>query len=168
MHRSALALGLVVFLAASASACSSTTTPAGGTAGDSGSATSGGPSTSAKAPCQLLPRADAEATVGQPLPENAEDKTLGSCQWTTADFAAGASVTVSSWDAIKTAETSHNEKPVPVAGVGDEAYSNGPDLFFVRRGTDGFLLMLNGPGIDKSDQGLAQYKALAVKILANF
>ena len=145
MHPFLRSSALVVVVVA-ASACSSATTPSD----DAGAApsTPGNTTTSGKSPCLLLTRADAEAAVGAPLSKNVERKELGSRQSTTANFAAGASLTVSSWDAVKKAEASQNEKPLAVSGVGDEAYSNGPDLFFVRHGAEGFLLMLHRPGID--------------------
>jgi len=163
-------IGVALVVTASAACSSTTSAPTGGnTTADGGGGVGPGTGTStAKTACQLMLRADAEAAVGQPLSENVEDKVLDTCQYTTADFAAGAQLSVSTWTAIKTAETSNNETPTAVSGVGDEAYSNG-SLFFVRRGSDGFLLDLNGPMVDHApDQRLAQEKILASKILANF
>jgi len=127
--------------------------------------------TSRKA-CDLLKRPDAEAAVGQPLPQNTVNITLGMCDYNAADFSAGASVTVGSWESVKGAATAGAHQPVAIAGVGDEALnlngSNGSTLY-VRRGSEGFLLTLNGPKIDPlPDRGLAQERELALKILSNF
>ncbi|HYK42110.1 MAG TPA: hypothetical protein VE007_06940 [Thermoanaerobaculia bacterium] len=127
--------------------------------------------TSRKA-CDLLKRPDAEAAVGQPLPQNTVNIALGMCDYNAADFSAGASVTVGSWESVKGAATAGAHQPVAIAGVGDEALnlngSNGSTLY-VRRGSEGFLLTLNGPKIDPlPDHGLTQEKELALKILSNF
>ncbi|MDQ6891736.1 MAG: hypothetical protein M3167_03540 [Acidobacteriota bacterium] len=126
--------------------------------------------TSRKA-CDLLKRPDAEAAVGQPLPQNTVNITLGMCDYNAADFSAGASVTVGSWESVKGAATA-GAQPVAIAGVGDEALnlnsSNG-SILYVRRGNEGFLLSLHGPKIDPlPDHGLVQEKELALKILRNF
>lgn len=126
----------------------------------------------ARIACDLLTRPDAEAAVGQPLPQNTSNLTLGMCDFNAADFSAGASLTVNRWDSIKAAATGGKTPPVAIAGVGDEALnlngSNGSTLY-VRRGDEGFLLTLNGPKIDSlPDHGLAQEKALALKILSKF
>ena len=122
--------------------------------------------------CDLLARSDAEASVGQPLPQNTKNVTLGQCDYNAADFSAGASVTVGSWESIRGAATSGKAMPATIAGVGDEALnlngSNGSNLY-VRRGDEGFLLTLHGPKIDSlQDHGLALEQALALKILAKF
>jgi hypothetical protein len=127
--------------------------------------------TSRKA-CDLLKRPDAEAAAGQPLPQNTVNITLGMCDYNAADFTAGASLTVGSWESVKGAATAGKQQPVAIAGVGDEALnlngSNG-SILYVRRGNEGFLLSLNGPKIDPlPDHGLAQEKELALKILSNF
>ena len=85
---------------------------------------------------------------------------------------AGASLTVNDWEGIKGAATGGRAVPTPISGIGDEALnlngSNGSNLY-VRKGSQGFLLVLNGPNIDGlADHGLSQEKELAVKILANF
>lgn len=123
--------------------------------------------------CELLTRADAEAAVGQPLPQNTvKNVAQGMCDYNAVDFSAGASVTVDSWDSIKGAATSGKNVPTTIAGVGNEALnlngSNG-SILYVRRGDEGFLLTLNGPNIDHlPDHGLGQEKRLALKILARF
>ncbi len=123
--------------------------------------------------CDLLTRADAEAAVGQPLPQNTvKNVALGMCDYNAADFSAGASVSVDSWESIKAAATGGRTVSTPIAGVGDEALnlngSNG-SILYVRRGDEGFLLTLNGPNIDHlPDHGLGQEKGLALKILARF
>ena len=122
--------------------------------------------------CDLMIRPDAEAAVGELLPQNTVNLTLGLCDFNTADFLAGASISVGSWDSVKTAATSGKSVPVPIGGVGDEALnlngSNG-SLLFVRKGNEGFVLDVHGPKIDPlPDRGLAAEKDLAQKILARF
>jgi hypothetical protein len=119
-----------------------------------------------------MARSDAEAAVGQPLPQTTEDLTLGMCGYNAEGFAAGASLTLGDWEGIKNAATGGRAVPTPISGVGDEALnlngSNGSNLY-VRKGNQGFLLVLNGPNIDGlADHGLSQEKDLALKVLANF
>ena len=118
-------------------------------------------------PCEYMARADAEAAVGQPLPKTTENIPLGMCDYNTPEFY-GASLTVSSWESIKTAATSDaKHQPTAIAGVGDEALNLG-GLLYVRKGDQGFLLTLNGPNIDHlPDHGLELEKTLALKILPN-
>jgi hypothetical protein len=121
----------------------------------------------------LLVRADAEAAIGQPLPSNAEDKVLHTCQWTTPDFVFGADITLGDWDSIKAAANAGQGVPVAISGVGDEALNlngaGGPSLLYVRKGSDGFLLTLSGTNIDHlSDHGLSLEKDLALKVIARF
>ena len=130
-----------------------------------------GPAPTGRHPCEYMARADAEAAVGQPLPKTSEHIPLGMCDYTTAEFD-GASLTVGDWESIKGAATSGNAPPAAIAGVGDEALnlngSNGSTLY-VRKGTQGFLLTLNGQNIDGlPDHGLEREKVLALKILPNF
>lgn len=124
--------------------------------------------TSRKA-CQLITRADAEAAAGQPLPQNTtKNEALGMCDFNAADFSAGVSLTVGSWDSIKTAMTSGPHPPVAVSGIGDEALNLGGHLA-VRKGDEGISVEAHGPKIDHlSDKGLAAEKQLAAKILARF
>jgi hypothetical protein len=122
--------------------------------------------------CALLTRSDAEASVGQLLPQNSRNITLGQCDYNAVDFSAGAGVTVGSWESIRGAATSGQATPTTIAGVGDEALnlngSNGSNLY-VRRGDEGFLLTLHGPKIDSlQDHGLTLEQALALRILAKF
>ena len=119
--------------------------------------------------CDLLTRSDAEEAVGQALPQNTvKNIALGMCDYNTADFSAGASLSVGSWDSIKNAATGGAHQPDPVSGVGDEALSL-RGLLYVRRGSEGFLLDLHGPKIDPlADHGLAAEKTLALKILGKF
>ena len=129
-----------------------------------------GPAPTGRNPCEYMVRADAEAAVGQPLPMTSEQIPLGMCTYTTAEFY-GASLTVGDWEGVKGAATSGNAQPVAIAGVGDEALnlngSNGSTLY-VRKGSQGFLLTLNGPNIDGlPDHGLDREKILALKILPN-
>ena len=174
--RHSLILAVALFTGASAACSSTTSAPGGGGATDGGGATSSGapgPGATAKAPCELLIRADAEAALSQPLPANAEDKVLRSCQWTTADFASGADITLGDWDSIKAAANAGQGVPVPISGVGDEALNlngaGGPSILYVRRGSEGFILNVNGSSIDHlADHGLSLEEALARQVLARF
>ncbi|MDT4966051.1 MAG: hypothetical protein QOJ64_788 [Acidobacteriota bacterium] len=130
------------------------------------------PAGSSHKPCEFMARVDAEAAVGQALPQTTENIPLGMCDYNAEGFAAGASLTIGDWEGIKGAATGGRAVPTSIAGVGDEALnlngSNGSTLY-VRKGDQGFLLTLNGPEIDGLvDHGLSQEKDLAVKILANF
>jgi len=135
----------------------------------SAAATAGSPAVSSIKACELMTQPEAEAAVGQPLPKVTENGVLGMCTRTAEDFSAGADLTVGEWASMKTAATSRTV-PVSISGVGDEALnlngSNG-SLLYVRKGSKGFLLVLNGPKIDHSaDHGLAQEKELASKIVS--
>jgi len=122
--------------------------------------------------CDLMGRPDAEAAVGQPLPQNTVNLTLGMCDFNAADFSAGASLTVGSWESVKGAATAGKTAPASVPGVGDEALNrNGSSgsVLYVRKGSEGFLLNLHGPKIDPlPDHGLAAERDLASKIVARF
>ena len=115
-------------------------------------------------------RPDAEAAVGQPLPQTTENAALRMCDYNAQDFSAGASLTAGSWESIKAAATGGHGVPTPVGGVGDEALalvSRGGSALYVRVKAEGFLLTLNGPKISKlEDGGLALEKTLASKIAA--
>ena len=129
--------------------------------------------TSRKA-CDLLTRSDSEAAVGQPLPQNTVNITLGMCDYNAADFSAGASVTVGSWESIKNAATSGAHQPEAISGIGDEAlyFAQGKGLspMYVRKGDEGFLLVVHGPKIDHmvGADAVAVQKDLALKILKRF
>jgi hypothetical protein len=129
----------------------------------------------ARKACDLLTRSDAEAAVGQPLPKNDANITLGTCQYTADDFSAGASLTVGSWESIKDAATGGTHQPETITGVGDETLyfagsEKGGSPLYVRKGGDGFLLVLNGPKIDHmaSVDAIVVEKALALKIGGKF
>lgn len=129
----------------------------------------------ARKACDLLTRSDAEAAVGQPLPKNDANVTLGTCQYTAEDFSAGASLTVDSWESIKDAATGGRHQPETITGVGDEALyfagsEKGGSPLYVRKGGDGFLLVLNGPKIDHmaSVDAVVVEKTLALKISGKF
>ena len=125
----------------------------------------------ARKACDLLTQADSEAAVGQPLPKQKENLTLGMCQYNTDDFSAGASITVGSWESIKNAATGGAHQPQAISGVGDEALalsSNGSNLY-VRKGDEGFLVEAYGPKMNGlPDKGLAKEQELALKILGKF
>lgn len=116
-------------------------------------------------PCSLLTQAEVDTAVGQPLRPGKATIPNYDCAWSTSDFAADVSVTVSDWTAIKTSATT-NGKATAVAGVGDEALTKGGGLLYVRKGSAGFLLMIGGPHIDSQhDEGLAAEKILATAVL---
>jgi hypothetical protein len=171
--RSALVLSAAAVLCTGLAACSGggSTTTAAGTAGPpagaahpaSGHASPAGAVAGATHPCALLTRAEASAADGQSLGAGAEDPVLGTCSYLAPDFS-GVTLTVSSWQAITDAAHGNGHTPPAVSGVGDEAYF-GAGLS-VRKGTDGFLLLVSGPTIDgAADRGLAQQKTLADLIL---
>jgi hypothetical protein len=129
--------------------------------------------TSASRPtCDMMLRSDAEAAVGQALPQTTEQTILGMCDYNTPDFAGGASLTVGGWEEIKAMATGSHAVPTAIGGVGDEALnlinSNGSYLY-VRVKSQGFCLILHGPKIDGlPDHGLAKGKGLAQKIVPRF
>lgn len=130
----------------------------------------GNPAGFDRKPCEYMKRADAEAALGRPLPNTTELIPLGMCDYNTAEFY-GASLTVGDWEGIKGAATSGSRPPTAIAGIGDEALNlngSGGSNLYVRKGSRGFLLTINGPGIDGSpDRGLEREKTLALTILAN-
>ena len=126
-------------------------------------------------PCGLLTRSDAEGAVGAPLPQNSANPALGMCGYTSADFSEGAQLTVGDWESIKKAATSGAHQPTAISGVGDEAlYFTGQETgagpLYVRRGQEGFLLVLNGSKIDHMPgaAAMAAEQALALRVLARF
>lgn len=167
----AIALIATLFTVVGINACGGSKATSKGRSDASQSGTAN-PAGSSNKPCEFMARADAEAAVGQALPQTTENIPLKMCDYNAEGFAAGASLTMGEWDSIKGAATSGRAVPTPIGGVGDEALnlngSNGSNLY-VRKGDQGFLLTLNGPKIDGlADHGLSQEKDLAVKILANF
>ena len=133
--------------------------------------------TSRKA-CDLLIRSDAEAAVGQPLPQNGVNLDLGTCDYNAADFSAGANVAVGSWESIKNAAkndaTNTRHQLQALSGVGDDALyfakETGVGAIYVRRADEGFALTLHGPRIDNiaGADALAAEKDLALKVLKRF
>ena len=116
-------------------------------------------------PCALLTQAEVDTAVGQPLGPGKATIPNYDCGWSTPDFLASVSVTVSGWAEMKTAAT-RTGRSTAVAGVGDEALTKGGGLLYVRKGTAGFLLLVGGPKIDSSpDHGLAAEKVLATDVL---
>lgn len=143
-------------------ACSS------GAVGTTAAPASGGEATKAKtvSPCSLLTQAEVDTAVGQPLRPGKATIPNYDCSWTTSDFSASVSVSVSDWAAIKTSATA-NGTATPVSGVGDEALTKGGGLLYVRKGSVGFLLLIGGPHLDaQSDHGLAAEKVLAAAVLS--
>ena len=111
--------------------------------------------------------------AGQPLPQKTENVTLGTCGYTTADFATGADITVGSWESIKGAATAGSKQPHGVSGIGDEALSfggHGLGPLYVRKGQEGFLLNLSGPRFDRmaDAEAFAIQRGLAQKVLNKF
>lgn len=140
---------------------SSAAGPSAGPTGG-GSAVNGG----SVAPCSLLTQAEVDAAGGQPLGPGKSTIPHYDCAWSTSDFIASVSVTVSDWSAIKTSATA-NGTATSVPGVGDEALTKGGGLLYVRKGDAGFLLLIGGPHIDSlPDHGLAAEKILAVAVLS--
>jgi hypothetical protein len=117
-------------------------------------------------PCEYMARADAETAVGQPLPNTAENIPLHMCDYDSAEFY-GASLTLGEWEDIARAANSKPEHPaLAMTGVGDEALQLGTNVY-VRKGSRGFLLFINGPQVDHlPDHGLERTKVLARTIYA--
>jgi hypothetical protein len=159
--------GAVVLTACSSSAPGGQPKPAIHTSGASASAGGGGAAADSAHPCSLLTQTEVNTAVGQPLGPGKQTTTLDDCQWTTSDFAAGVSISLSDWPAIKAAATGNGHTPESVPGIGDEALTNGGGLLYVRKGDAGFLLTINGPNVDSlPDQGLTREKALATAVVA--
>ena len=124
----------------------------------------------ARKPCDLLTREDAEAAVGQPLPKKTEILVMGSCDYSAEDVSAGAGISVGSWEQAKAAATSGSPKPVAMSGVGDEALAlKSTGGVYVRKGDKGLHVAVFGPKINAAgDYGLAESKELALKIIGKF
>jgi|ERR1022692_559988 hypothetical protein len=150
-------------------ACGGSAAPAAPAAPAAGSSVTAGAAGRSADPCSLLTQSEVSTAVGQPLGTGKKTALPGDCQWATADFSAAVSVTVGDWSAWKTAATSGSHQPVSVPGIGDGALNiNGANgsLLYVRKGSIGFLVTINGPHIDSlRDHGLAQEKVLAAAIL---
>jgi hypothetical protein len=120
-------------------------------------------------PCSLLTQAEVDAAVGQPLGQGKSTIAHYDCAWSNSDFAANVYLTVSDWPAVKSAASANGGAPTAIAGLGDEAWTasgNNGSLVYARKGSNGFLLIIDGPQIDSlSDHGVAQEKVLAAAIL---
>jgi hypothetical protein len=120
-------------------------------------------------PCSLLTQAEVDAAVGQPLGQGNTEIAHVACVWWSSDFGAGVHLTVGDWDSVKSAASANGGAPTAIAGLGDEAWTaGGPNgsLVYARKGSNGFLLLIEGPQIDSlSDHGVAQEKVLAAAIL---
>jgi hypothetical protein len=151
--------------AGQASASAHNPTPGTGIASPSTNPSGGGTTTGGSVePCSLLTQAEVDTAVGQPLGPGKATIPGYDCTWATTDFTASVSVTVSDWAAIKTSATSTGTSTA-VAGVGDEALSKGGGLLYVRKGDQGFLLLIGGPKVDSlPDHGLAQEEVLAAAV----
>lgn len=120
-------------------------------------------------PCSLLTQADVDAAVGQPLGQGKSTVAHLDCAWSSSDFGANVYLTVGDWTTVKSAASANGGAPTAVAGLGDEAWTasgNNGSLVYARRGSNGLLLIIDGPQIDaSSDHGVAQEKVLAAAIL---
>jgi hypothetical protein len=119
-------------------------------------------------PCSKLTQSEVDAAMGQPLGAG-KQVPLDDCQWATSDFAADVLLTFADWSSITQAAMANGGAPTAVPGLGDEAASavgaNGA-LLYVRKGGQGFMLIINGPNVDSlPDHGLAQEKVLAAAVL---
>jgi hypothetical protein len=175
LSRTAVAFTLGALAACHGSSTSSTdaATPSAAAKQTVAESTSG--IVTARNACDLLTRSDAEMAIGQPLPQNTANVTLGMCDYNAADFSAGASLTVGSWESIRNAATGGAHQPQPISGIGDGALyfagkETGSGPIYVRRGNEGFLLSLNGPRIDHmiGADAVAVQTDLALKILKRF
>jgi Protein of unknown function (DUF3558) len=120
-------------------------------------------------PCSLLTQADVDAAVGQPLGQGKSTIPHLDCAWSSTDFGANVYLTVGDWDSVKSAASANGGAPTAIAGLGDEAWTasgNNGSLVYARTGSNGFLLIIDGPQVDSlSDHGVAQEKVLAAAIL---
>lgn len=120
-------------------------------------------------PCSLLTQAEVDAAVGQPLGQGKSTIAHLDCAWSSSDFGANVYLTVGDWTSVKSAASANGGAPAAIAGLGDEAATasgNNGSLVYVRKGTNGFLLIIDGPQVDSlADHGVAQEKVLAAAIL---
>lgn len=121
-------------------------------------------------PCSLLTQTEVDAAVGQPLGPGKSTVAHLDCAWSSSDFGANVYLTVGDWDTtVKGAASANGGAPTAIAGLGDEAWTasgNNGSLVFARKGSDGFLLIIDGPNVDSlSDHGVTQEKVLAAAIL---
>jgi len=120
-------------------------------------------------PCSLLTQAEVDAAVGQPLDQGKSTVAHLDCAWSSSDFGANVYLTVGDWDSVKSAASANGGAPTAIAGLGDEAWTaggNNGSLVYARKGSNGFLLIIDGPQIDPlPDHGVAQEKVLAAAIL---
>jgi hypothetical protein len=121
-------------------------------------------------PCSLLTQAEVDAAVGQPLGQGKSTVAHLDCAWSSSDFGANVYLTVGDWDSIKSAASANGGAPTAIAGLGDEAGTasgNNGSLVYARKGSNGFLLIIDGPQVDSlADHGVAQEEVLAAAILA--
>jgi hypothetical protein len=120
-------------------------------------------------PCSLLTQADVDAAVGQPLGQGKSTIAHLDCAWSSSDFGANVYLTVGDWDSVKSAASANGGAPTAIADLGDEAWTasgNNGSLVYARKGSNGFLLIIDGPQVDSlADHGVAQEKILAAAIL---
>ena len=143
--------------------------PSASSSGQAGTSQGAAPGNAPAKPCDVLVKGDVEAALGLTVNAPTEDLVLGSCTYGNSDFSSSASITITSWDALKTAANSGNRPATKVDGVGDDALTVGGGSIYVRKGTRGFLLLIVSPAADHAaDHGLSIAKDLAIKCLAKF
>ncbi len=121
-------------------------------------------------PCSLLTQAEVDTAVGQALGQGTSAVAHLDCAWSSSDFAANVYLTVGDWNTtIREAASANGSAPTAIAGLGDEAWTasgNNGSLVYARKGSNGFLLIIDGPQVDSlADHGVAQEKVLAAAIL---
>jgi hypothetical protein len=120
-------------------------------------------------PCSLLTQAEVDAAVGQPLGQGKSTVAHLDCAWSSSDFGANVYLTAGDWATVTGAASANGGAPTAIAGLGDEAWTasgNNGSLVYARKGSNGFLLIIDGPQIDSlADHGVAQEKVLAAAIL---
>jgi hypothetical protein len=120
-------------------------------------------------PCSLLTQAEVDAAVGQPLGQGKSAVAHLDCAWSSSDFGANVYLNVGDWNSVKSGASANGGAPTAIAGLGDEAWTasgNNGSLVYARKGSNGFLLIIDGPQIDSlADHGVAQEKVLAAAIL---
>lgn len=150
-------------------ATSQQASPAVVVAGSTGPGAGGSGAGNIADPCSLLTQAEVEAAVGQPLEQGKTEIAHVACVWSSSDFAANVHLTVGDWDSVRSAASANGGAPTAIAGLGDEGWTaggNNGSLVYARKGSNGFLLIIDGPQIDSlSDHGVAQEKVLAAAIL---
>ena len=124
--------------------------PAGGSLGGGAQSAGTGVVATAKDPCTLLTRAEAEQALGEPATGEGKGDGKGLCVWTGVANDGSDVLTLDLADpaVLKRTVSGSNGSPggVPievVSGVGDEAiYADVLKFLYVRKGTTGFTIQL--------------------------